>query len=97
MPGAAGPRRDLAGAAGPGNLRAGTHVGGTTGSQPGSGGRGSSGALRTVTAVQARVLAARDIRLWGIHLTGVDLRPTLQNPQVRRGFGPAAPTLAAGR
>jgi len=37
------------------------------------------------------------IGLWGLHLTGVDLRPTLQNPQVRRGFGPAAPTLAAGR
>ena len=41
-----------------------------------------------------------DIRitsLGGLHLTGVDLRPTLQNPQVRRGFGPATPTLAAGR
>jgi len=35
--------------------------------------------------------------VWDIQLTGVDLRPTLQNPQVRLGFGPAAPTLAAGR
>jgi hypothetical protein len=38
-----------------------------------------------------------NIRLRALHLTGVDLRPTLQNPQVRPGFGPAAPTLAAGR
>ena len=33
----------------------------------------------------------------GLHLTGVDLRPTLQNLQVRADFGPATPTLAAGR
>jgi hypothetical protein len=33
----------------------------------------------------------------GLHLTGVGLRPTLQNPQVRPGFRPATPTLAAGR
>ena len=38
-----------------------------------------------------------NIRLRGLHLTGVDLRPTPQNPQVRPGSGSAAPTLAAGR
>jgi hypothetical protein len=34
---------------------------------------------------------------WALHLTGVNLRPTLQNPQVRPGVGPATPTLATGR
>jgi len=43
-------------------------------------------------------LSVQEVTLvWALHLTGVDLRPTLQNPQVRPGFGPAAPTLAAGR
>ena len=39
----------------------------------------------------ARVIS----QVWDIYLTGVDLRSTLQNPQVRPGSGPPRPTLAA--
>jgi hypothetical protein len=34
---------------------------------------------------------------WDIYLTGVDLRSTLQNPQVRPGSSPPRPTLTARR
>jgi hypothetical protein len=42
------------------------------------------------TFSQAELAAERVItRLGGLHLTGVDLRPILQNPQVRPMLGPA--------
>jgi hypothetical protein len=45
----------------------------------------------------AHVAAGLISPLRDIYLTGVDLRSTLQNPQVRQGSGPPRPTLAAGR
>jgi hypothetical protein len=66
-------------------------------------GRGRGGHLAVTSAHRrcvgdrrSRHLRAHIMPDGGLHLTGVDLRPTLQNPQVRPGSSSAALTLAAG-
>ena len=48
-----------------------------------------------ITASWIAVALIRAVR--ALHFAGVDLRSTLQNPQVRPDPAPATPTLAAGR
>jgi hypothetical protein len=52
-----------------------------------------TGSLELLKAISRHKTASGD----PLHFAGVDLRSTLQNPQVRPDPAPATPTLAAGR
>jgi large conductance mechanosensitive channel protein len=63
-----------------------------TGGKVGLGFQIRSGNPKTVVDLGAFITAIR-----ALHLAGVDLRSTLQNPQVSPDPAPATPILAAGR